>query len=236
MRIFEAGFTGSIDRSADVKSFRFECREKIDFLPGQFLKLLFDESAPDNGDLNKYLSFSCSPHRDYVEVTKRLTGSGFSLRLQALRPGDKVKLQAPMGDCTFRPEYTRAGFIAGGIGITPVISIVEYIVHNRMPVDAVLFYSSRTREEIAFKRELDEWSRESGSLKLNYAVTDCPPEEGDCHYGRIDRAFIEGRDPFFRGRTVFIFGPPAMVAEMKRVCLQMGCDGQNLKSEGFAGY
>ncbi len=236
MKIFEVSFSGSTERAAGVSSFRFDCGEKIDFLPGQFLKLIFDEESPDNGELNKYLSFSCSPHRGYAEVTKRLTGSRFSLRLQALGTGDKVKLLAPMGGCTLSPEYTRVGFIAGGIGITPVISMVDYLAYKGFPVEAVLFYSNRSVEETAFKRELDAWGACSGRFKVHYAVTDCRPPEGECFYGRIDRAFIEGRDPWFRERTVFIFGPPSMVAEMRELCLHMGCPAVNLKSEGFTGY
>lgn len=236
MRIFDVSFTGGMERTSCVRSFRFDCAEKIDFLPGQFLKLIFDEAAPENGELNKYLSFSCSPHRGYIEVTKKLTGSRFSLRLQALKTGEKVKLQAPMGRCTLHPEYSRVGFICGGIGITPVISMIDYMAYKGFPADAVLFYSNRTAEETAFKRDLDLWKTDNGRLKVHYAVTDCrPPEEG-CFYGRIDRAFIEERDPLFKERTVFIFGPPVMVTEMRGICSQIGCLGSNIKSEGFTGY
>ena len=236
MKSIKAVFTGSVERAASIKSFRFSCAEKMDFLPGQFLKLIFDESVPEDDELNKYLSFSCSPHRDYVEVTKRITGSKFSSRLQSLKPGDKVTLWAPMGKCIFRPEYVRVGFIAGGIGITPVISIIDYLVHNRLHTDAVLFYSSRTQEEIAFKRELDEWRLENDRLKVYYTVTDCPPQDKTCFYGRIERAFVESREPGFKDRTVFVFGPPAMVNEMKGLCLQLGCPEGNLRTESFAGY
>lgn len=236
MKSIKAVFTGSVERAASIKSFRFSCAEKMDFLPGQFLKLIFDESVPEDDELNKYLSFSCSPHRDYVEVTKRITGSKFSSRLQSLKPGDKVTLWAPMGKCIFRPEYVRVGFIAGGIGITPVISIIDYLVHNRLHTDAVLFYSSKTQQEIAFRRELDEWCSGNDRLKVHYTVTDCPPQDHICSYGRIDRVLLENLEPGFKDRTVFIFGPPAMVNEMTAVCREIGCPDSNLRLESFSGY
>jgi ferredoxin-NADP reductase len=69
MKLFKAEFIENIIRTEDTESFRFIPEEKISFLPGQFLKLIFDEDSLDNRELNKYLSFSCSPHREYIGIS-----------------------------------------------------------------------------------------------------------------------------------------------------------------------
>ena len=77
-----------VARTPSVESFRFDLPEKLHFSPGQFGQVIFDPGERKNRDLNKYLSFSSAPERDYVEVTKRLSDSEFSRRLRSLRPGD----------------------------------------------------------------------------------------------------------------------------------------------------
>ena len=236
MNLIQAEFTGRALRTADVESFRFTTEEKINFLPGQFLRLIFDEVDTGNRELNKYLSFSCSPSRGYIEVTKRLSSSRFSERLKGLKQGDRVLIQAPLGNCTFNPEYVKIGFIVGGIGITPVISIMESIVYNNLSTDAALFYSNKTEGDIAFKLELDSWSAQKHSIKVFHAITDCQPRDPDYHFGRIDRSFLESRDPGIRERIIFIFGPPAMVQAIDTLCQEIGCSKSMLKREAFIGY
>ena len=117
-----------IPRVSTIESFRFLLPEKISFIPGQFLEVVFAEANRENRQLNKYLSFSSSPTKEYIEVTKRLSNSPFSQRLKNLKIGDEVLIRAPLGSCVFKDDYKKIGFLIGGIGITPVISILDYII------------------------------------------------------------------------------------------------------------
>lgn len=226
----------TIERTPTVTSFRFIPEEKIDFVPGQFLQVIFDETNKANKDLNKYLSFSSSPAKDYIEVTKRLSDSAFSQRLKGMLPGDSVLLKAPLGNCVFKPEYKKIGFLIGGIGITPVISIIGYIVEKKLGTDVILFYSNKTEEEIAFKKELDLWKTNNRNIKIFYAVTDCQPKDPSCVFGRIDKDLVAANAPDLKERTIFIFGPPKMVEVMNNLCLELGCNKENVKIENFIGY
>ena len=226
----------SINRTPSVESFRFSPEEKINFLPGQFLQLIFDEQNRDNEGLNKYLSFSASPAKEYIEVTKRISGSSFSQRLKGLNKGDRVLLKAPMGNCVFKGEYRRIGFLIGGIGITPVISIVEYIAEKKINTDTVLLYSNRTEEEIAFRKELDGWQQNNVNIKVFYTVTDCQPKDNRCIAGRISKELVREKVSDLGKRMMFVFGPPKMVEAMKAVCLESGCGQDNIRTESFIGY
>ncbi len=144
-----------IKRSPTVESFRFLPQKKIEFRPGQFLKVIFSQER--SKELNKYLSFSSSPTKDYIEFTKRLSNSEFSLKLKKLKRNDEVLIEAPLGNCIFREDYKKIVFLIGGIGITPVISIIEYIMEKNLETEVYLFYSNQSEEEVAFKRELDNW-------------------------------------------------------------------------------
>ncbi len=232
----KATFREKIVRTPSVVSFRFMSESPLDFLPGQFAKLIFDENDSQNKGLNKYLSFSSSPGKEYVEFTKRISGSDFSGRLQALKEGETILLQAPLGKCILKEEYRKIGFLIGGIGITPVISMAEYIADKNLDIDAVLLYSNRDMEEIAFKKELDSWQDSLQNFRVIYTLTDCDVQDNKCLAGRIDEDKIAKNVSDITGRIFFMFGPPRMVAAMKGLCLGAGCDENMLKTENFLGY
>lgn len=225
-----------IKRTPSVESFRFKLDAKIDFLPGQFLQVIFDESKRDDKELNKYLSISCSPSKDYIEVTKRISQSQFSRRLLNLSSGDEVLLKLPMGNCVFEPTHKRIGFLIGGIGITPVISILEYIIDEKLDTDVHLIYSNRTEEDIAFKKELDYWQSINKNIKVYYTVTECEPKDKTCFFGFISKEFLQNKACDLSERILFIYGPPRMVEAMCDISLQMDCKKENIKTEQFIGY
>ena len=200
--MFTAELLSRIQRTPTVESFRFRSERKIDFAPGQFLSVIFDEEDPQNKSLNKYLSFSSSPTKDYIEVTKRLSGSEFSKKLKALTIGQRVSFQGPLGSCIFKPEYAKIGFLIGGIGITPVMSILEYIADKNLATDAYLLYSNRNEEEIAFRAGLDALAKAHDTIEVCYTVTDCVPQDKTCLAGRICKElFLEKARKFLRCLT-----------------------------------
>lgn len=236
MKEAKAKLTERIKRTESIESFRFLPEKKIDFISGQFLQIIFDVANPDNKELNKYLSFSSSPTKEYIEVSKRLSESQFSQKLNSLKIGDDVLLKAPLGSCIFKEEYKKIGFLIGGIGITPVISIVEYIVDKKLNTDVVLLYSNRTEQDIAFRKELDYWQSINNKIKVFYTVTDCQPKDSSCIFGRIDKNLLVREVKDYVGRIFFIFGPPKMVEAMKNISLEAGARQENIKTESFIGY
>ena len=236
MKDLRVRLTERIARTKDVESFRWMASEKLLFAPGQFVQVVFDEAARGNKELNKYLSFSSSPARDYIEFTKRLSTSAFSNRLRALKPGDELLLKAPMGTCVFEERLKRIAFLIGGIGITPVISIIGYIMEKELDTDICLVYSNRTDEDIAFKHELDSWQGANPNLHISYLVTDCAPKDRTCTFGTINTELVKSRVCDLAARTFFIFGPPRMVGAMQQVCRELGCSGERVKTENFVGY
>ena len=235
MNLFKVKFKERVKRTDTIESFRFIPEQKPNFIPGQFLQVIFDPANSDNQLLNKYLSFSASSERDYLEFTKRLSDSDFSNRLKALQPGDEVWLKGPLGNCVFREEQPKIGFLIGGIGITPVISILEYITDRKLKTEVVLLYSNRTEKEIAFKPEIDRWRKENPNLKVSYILTDCQLKDPEYLYGYIDENVLTTRMPDARDRTIFIFGPPGMVKAMFEVCLK-SVRREQIKTENFFGY
>ena len=236
MREIKARLIKRIKRTDTVESFRFILKDKLDFIAGQFMQVIFDEDNRENKEMNKYLSFSSSPTKEYIEFTKRLSESRFSEKLKSLKTGNEVLLKAPFGNCVFKEEYKKIGFLIGGIGITPVISIIGYIIDKNLDIDVSLFYSNRTETDIAFKAELDSWQVISKKLKLFYMVTEVEPRDKNFIYGRINKDLLLEKAPDLKERILFSFGPPKMVEAMSALCLEVGCNKEKIKTESFIGY
>lgn len=236
MKEFRAKLIERIKRTPTIESFRFRCSEKINFFPGQFVQVIFNETDPADNDSNKYLSLSASPTKDYFEVTKRLSESYFSQKLKNLKTGDEILFKGPMGNCIFSESDKKIVFLIGGIGITPVISILEYIVEKNLDNDVILIYSNKSEEEIAFWEELDDLKKTGQNLNIFYLVTDVSPKRSVCLYTRINQDFLAAKIPDFRGRVFFIFGPPKMVDDLRDMVLEIGCPEENIYLEKFVGY
>ena len=236
MKMLRGRLIQRIKRTPTIESFRFEPEQKLDFAPGQSVRVIFDDTDMQNTALNKYLSLSSSPAKEYIEVTKRLSNSEFSNRLKDLKVDDRVLFKGPLGNCVFKEEYKKIGFLIGGIGITPVISIIEYIVDKGLDTDVHLLYSNRTEEEIAFYKELKDWADAHSNVKVCYTITDCTPQNKICVSGRICKDLFLAKVKDVGDRVFFIFGPPKMVGAMKNLCLGAGVDAAYIKTESFVGY
>lgn len=225
-----------IQRSESVLSCRFSSgTKKINFEPGQFLQVIFNEANPNDKTLNKYLSFSSSPTKDYIEITKRISQSLFSERLSKLNLNDEVLIKYPMGNCVFDPSHKKLAFLAGGIGITPVISIVEYIYDKKIDTDLVILYANKSELEVPFKNELEHWKKTLANCNIQYFFEEqnnvqnlTPP--------RITKNSIETLVSDYSDRHFFVFGPPAMVNATVPFLVELGIKKEFIKKENFTGY
>jgi ferredoxin-NADP reductase len=236
MKNYIAKFNERIQRTHNVYSFRFTTEQPFDFAPGQFARILFDPGTPSNKSLNKYLSFSNAPGKDHIEFTKKISDSEFSRKLMELSPNDIVTINGPLGNCTLTENFKKLAFLAGGIGITPAISMIEAIVTEKRSFDITVLYSNWTSADIAFKNELAGWARSSPNIRFFNILVECRPEETDCISGMITDETVKKYIPDYSDRLIYIFGPPVMVKAMQEICNHLGCDPNKMISEKFLGY
>ena len=225
-------FIERIQRTPTVASFRFLLDRKIDFIPGQFMEVIFDRQ---DKNMSHYLSFSSSAQRDYIEFTKRISESKFSRKLESLKKSDEVLFNLPLGNCVYKNEYKKVGFLTGGIGITPVISMLEHIEDKKIDADILLIYPNRSPEEIAFKKELDNW-RNRLKMRVIYTVSEGVSIRKDIYSGVPDEGFLSRYQRDIQERIFFVFGPPKMVVAMEGLLLKLGLKKENLRTEQFIGY
>lgn len=221
-----------IQRTHNVKSVRVDDKGVIEFKPGQFIYV----SLEDNKEMSRYLSISSSPtQKGYIEFTKKITESGFSKRIDALKPGDSVKIKYAMGNFIFHGEYAKIAFLSGGIGITPIMSILAYIRDKKLDTDAVLLYGNSSLKDIAFRKELDEIGGACEKVRIVNVV--CVDEEKcGMRTGYITEEVISEEIPDYADRKFYICGPPGMVQSMTKILNGLKVPDENIILENFKGY
>ena len=234
---FETDVLEVIQRTHNVKSFRFRIKEAPDFKPGQFF---FVTIKIEGVERTKHFSFSNSPtEKGYVEFTKRITGSPFSKALDRLKTGDWARLKMPYGAFTFEGEYRNLAFLSGGIGITPIRSIIKFVVDKKIPVDIMLLYGNNTESDIIFKDDFDNIQGTNDNFRVRYTLTGLDANNGKWsgRRGYIDAGMVKEEIPDYKERVFYICGPPVMVtALIDMVKNGLGVPEDKIKTENFTGY
>ncbi len=235
-RAFETKVTEVIQRTSDVKSFRFAVPEDVEFKPGQFF---FVTIRINSREVTKHFTFSNSPtEKGYVEFTKRITDSEFSQTLDSLKAGDWARLKMPYGSFTFEGEYEKVAFLSGGIGITPIRSMCKYVCDMKLSTNMILIYGNRTEKDIVFYEDLRIMEAENKNMKVVYAVGSAIDKDSwKGGTGFITGDMIREEIPDYTERVFFTCGPPKMVDYMVTLMRdEMKIDREKIKWENFPGY
>jgi len=232
---FELKVQKIIQRSYNVKSVRIDKSvENLTYKAGQFLSVALNgANCP-----KRYLSISSSPTEErYIEFTKKITESDFSCILDKLRAGDIVKLQYPFGKFTLEDNPAeKIAFLSGGIGITPIRSIIKYAADKKLGLDMVLIYANRSVRDVLFKEDFEAIQKECPKLKVAHVLCE-PAPDFKCIPGLINAQVIKNEAPDYLERKFFLCGPPPMVEAMKKILIEeLRLPQVNVVLENFAGY
>jgi ferredoxin-NADP reductase len=230
---FESKVIEIIERTHDVKSIRFSRPSIFDYKAGQFM---FVNIPSKNGELKKHFTISSSPtETNFLELTKKFTGSDYSNALNALKIGETVKIDAPYGNFVFDEKIKKIAMLSGGIGITPLRSMCKYATDLKMDNNIVLLYGNNTFNDIAYKSEFDRLQIKSKNVKIVH-ILNKPPSNWKGYKGFINAEIIRTEIPDYKDRIFFICGPPGMVNAMKQLLKEFKLNEKQIKVENFTGY
>ena len=220
---------------------RPEGHSGLSFHPGQFAWLTL-RSSPF-ADREHPFSFSSSAARpERLAFTIKELGD-FTAQIGQVRPGERAYLDGPYGAFTTDRHDHAVGFvfIAGGVGITPVMSILRTLADRGDPRPLYLIYANRNWEDATFREEIEALRTQ---LDLHVVhVLEQPPadwDEADPHAG-IERGFVTAEIlrrhlPRFERRNiyeVFICGPQPMMDAVERALTGLGVDMGDIHTERF---
>lgn len=217
------------DIAANIKTFWFKPERPVHYVAGQYTELYLPHANADERGEKHWFTLSSSPTDPLLSITTKFPAEGqristFKQTLRKLPLGTQVTLAEPMGDFVLPKTKTiPLLFVAGGIGITPMHSMVKYLKDVDEHRDITLIHAVSKPEEFAF-RELFE------SYPLNYIPLVTTKEE-PLTSKRIVAAMNRTPDSL-----VYLSGPEPLIEKLNKDLIADGIDKRNIVTDFFPGY
>ncbi|WP_429886321.1 ferredoxin reductase family protein, partial [Geoalkalibacter halelectricus] len=201
------------------------------FLPGQFAWLTLWSSPFAMKEHPFSISSSAEAVREVRFTIKEL--GDFTRRIGQVKPGTPVWLDGPYG--TFSIDISRAPgyvFVAGGVGIAPVMSMLRTLADRGDQRPLLLFYAYHTWERLTFREELEQL-KEQLNLEIVYVLSE-PPSDWQGETGYLSEEIFARHLPADKAaRECFICGPTPMIAVAERGLARQGMPPTQIHSELF---
>jgi ferredoxin-NADP reductase len=221
-------------------AFHFEKPLRFDFKPGQSADLTLSNPPETDAEGNtRTLSIASPPCENQLMFATRMRDTAFKRSLRKVPLGTEVKIDLPMGSFTLHKNSSKAAvFMAGGIGITPFLSIVRQADHDRLPHKLHLFYSNQRPEDAAFLDVLQMLGKTNLNFQLVCTMTEMSKstKEWKGETGPINQEMLSRNLSNLQGPIYYIAGPPAMVVELRKMLVAANVDEDDIRAEDFAGY
>ncbi|MDG4875307.1 RnfABCDGE type electron transport complex subunit D [Mesorhizobium sp. WSM4935] len=222
--------------AADSYDFIFSSPRKLAFQAGQYLEWTLGLDHSDNRGNRRYFTVASSPTEQSVRLGVKFypQSSAFKRALGAMKPGATIHASQLAGDFTLPSDpKTKIAFLAGGIGITPFRSMLQYLIDRKEIRPIVVLYGTEGQEDIAYRDVLGSAKRELG-IRTYHAVAK-GAVRGQ-YSGYIDARLVRLTMPDYLERTFYISGPQAMVKALRQKLLAMGVSRSRIKVDYFPGF
>ena len=238
MTAYETRLEGREEIAEGTMAFHFDKPAGFSFKAGQAVALELIDPPAGDGQSQRTFSLVSAPFENTLVVATRMRDSAFKRALKALPVGARMKLEGPFGDLTLGDAARPAVLIAGGIGITPFMSMLRQAGQDRSPHRLFLVYSNRRPEDSAFLAELQGLERQNNNFRLLATMTDMnkSARKWDGETGLVDAHLLQRFVGDLAAPIYYVVGPPAMVGAMQETLKQGGIAAGNIRTEEFYGY
>ncbi|WP_207791899.1 2Fe-2S iron-sulfur cluster-binding protein [Siccirubricoccus phaeus] len=203
------------------------------FMPGQFLTF---SAELDGKTVRRSYTIASSPtRRSYVEVTVRREEQGLISRHlhDRVAVGDSLEVSAPSGVFTFMGEEASIVLIAGGVGITPMMSVARYLADRAYPGEIFFLCGARSPEEFVFREELEYLQKRHPNLHVAATMSRAEGTAWMGSTGPVSKDFIARVVPDIARRRVHLCGPPPMMEAVKAALAELGVPKEQVRTEAF---
>ncbi len=200
--------------------------EKLNFSAGQYLLCsLVDPAYTDSQGDSREFSIASSPNTpEIIEIAWRDSPSAFKRSLLAMEPEQEIEIKGPYGHFTLSANDQPITLLAGGIGITPLLSIGRYLAEEKDRRSVVLLSANNSLDKVPFRAEL------AGLTAKN------PNFRGVEHIGMLKSNDLLALIPDISERVCLIAGPPQLVFDLRQSLQSAGVPEENIFYEDFIGY
>ncbi len=230
----KAVFVHSKAETENIRTFYFKPAKAVRFTAGQFTELTLEHKNVDSRGQKRWFTISSSPTDEYLTITTKYAGkksSSFKKALFKLEPGTQVNLAEPMGDFVL-PQLIQTPliFVAGGIGITPIHSILGWLTSTNESRPIKTLYGVKSEDEIIFQDTFDKAGQHVT------VVVEQPSTAWGGERGRLDAELILGLERPSDDTLIYISGPEPMVEKLEKDLKRSGVKQSQLVLDFFPNY
>ena len=220
--------------TATVATFFFAPEQQLSYTAGQFVEVTIPHDNADNRGTKRWFTLSSSPTDDKISITTKFAtenGSTFKQALRSLVSGDVITISDPMGDFVLpKLVQTPLVFIAGGIGVTPFLSIFQWLkaTNEERPIKFLLAVANE--DEIGFQDIF-----ESAKQHATIVVSQPSPAWGG-ERGHLSAEMILGLEQPTDDTFVYISGPESLVENLTHDLIKAGLNKHQVVGDYFPNY
>lgn len=221
----------------DTKTFRFLLPDgaALHPKPGQFMTFRW---IIDGAPVVRSYSICSSPTQTaYIEIAVKRAANGLvsTFLNERAEVGLTVEARGPFGRfCFDENRHKKIVLIAGGSGITPMLSMLRSIDDRCLSTDVTLVFCVRTPEDVIFAKEL---GRLRGSMKRLRVVVapSAAPQSWEGPVGRLGRETLRSAVSDWSGAAFFLCGPPGLMESAREILRSGGVADDLILQEKFGG-
>jgi len=221
-------FVKRIENAPNVYSFIFQSPENFKWIAGQFIQITFPHDNTDSRGTRRFFSISSAPFEKNVMLTTRIetqNSSSFKKAFFNLKPETIVESTDPKGKLIVSKQDKKIIFVAGGIGITPIRSLILDLDYKNKLSNVDLLYANKDND-VPFRNDLENRKSNNSSFNIYYFIS--PDHISDETVKKIYGKFPDCR--------AFLSGPPGMVKSIEDLFISKGMTEENIKTDYFTGY
>lgn len=204
---------------------------RFDFIAGQYVRItILHPTHADTRNNSRDFSLVSSPNeKTCLKIAFRLSESGFKKNMSEAPLGTEVMVEGPFGFFTLPEDRTRPVVcIAGGIGITPFLSMATDAAEKKSSADITLLYVNGSAESAAYTDALKELGQRNPQFRLREKI------------GPLDESFVSESVGKCLSPDVscawYIAGPPGMAQAARHMLLRSGVSEESICTEEFSSY
>lgn len=206
------------------------------FTAGQYATITLPDTTdqPTTSQFHDFSIASSPNNHNELKIAFRNSASFFKTTFLGLPLGALVILEGPFGNFTLPDETDKPIVcIAGGIGVTPFMSMFAFITEMKQPYHITLFYSNRDTVSTTYASDLQHFAKLNPSLKTVFTMTNDLQWRGETK--AIEGDFVAAYIGDLTDYLFYIAGPPAMVFAIQDDLRRLGVADANIRTEGFTG-
>lgn len=202
---------------------------QLEHQPGQYI--IMRRVREDEKPEPHAFSISSAPQAELLELTVKEVGD-FTATIGSTRPGETVSVDGPFGRFSYYDhDAGHLVFLAGGIGITPFISMIRDLAERGFDRRVTLIWGNKKERDIVYRSEMEALADRFPQFKLIHVLSEQEAWEGD--KGFVGAELLQRELDLIPDSQYFICGPSAMIEIVMQLLLDFNIPGEQIHTEKF---